>query len=96
MVEFPDDVCLILLKSHFVVCLECQITVLYSWTFKNVYVKIIDFWKKKSVIYDTQISPRNPWHRRMHVRLYVRTKYEIPLKTLTSVGLTKARPNKHE
>ena len=33
--KFPDDVRLVSLKSHFIVCLECQVTVLSKQNFKK-------------------------------------------------------------
>ena len=46
IVEFPNDVRLILHKSRFDVCLECQVTVLSKLDFKNVYEKVSIFRKK--------------------------------------------------
>ena len=49
LLTFPDDVHLILLKSRFDVCMECQVTVLSKRNSKNVFAKSIDFQKKKKI-----------------------------------------------
>jgi len=60
IVKFPDDVCLILLKSHFNACLECQIKVLLKLNLKNLYTKSIDFQKKK-IFLPAIFEPATSW-----------------------------------
>ena len=47
--QFPDDVHLISLKSHFEACLECQVTVLRKLKFKKRECKMYNFREKKIV-----------------------------------------------
>ena len=46
IVKFSDDVHLILLKSHFDVCLECQVTVLEAGLEKTCMQRVLIFEKK--------------------------------------------------
>jgi len=56
--EFPDDdVHLILLKSHFNACLECQGTVLRKLKFKSVHAKSIIFGGKMYTNWDSNSLP---------------------------------------
>ena len=58
IVEFLDDMHLILLKSRFDVCSECQVTVLSKLDFKKVFVKRIDFRGKN--VHQLDLNPRPP------------------------------------
>ena len=50
IVEFPDDMRLISLKSRFDAYLECQVTVLSKLAFKNTCMQKVLIFEKKKVV----------------------------------------------
>ena len=61
MFEFPDEVRLILLKSLFDACLECQVTVVSKLNFKKRVCKKYWFLEKKKNCSPTEFEPATSW-----------------------------------